>query len=344
MIFLRVGVFLASIFVKLGCCLVKETYEYLKKELILTVNILFFIIYPSIVKVLLSHFNCQSFDILGQFIFSDLAVRCWNIEYKRKTFTLVLPGVTIWVVGLPTLILALLIKNRYKLHTDFNRYILGYLFNGFKKSAFYWEFVNIYRKLLIVSILVFVDKDLGSVQALILFGVILLSTMLHFKIRPYNSKVFNKLELYSLITGLLTNFCGLFYLNSDLSESVNQLLYLIILISNILFLAYWSCWFFSAFYDFLLKNIPCLKRFSKLDAFESEFYVEEIVHQGSYIDKDQNTKMYTFFSRPKENIERFNVKNFNALYKEVFDYELQSQIPKFEPEYDEPHLFSIVSI
>ena len=330
MIFFPLGVFFASFLIWIGICFLKETYEYLKRELILTLNVLFFLIYPSVVKVLFLHFGCDDFDIIGPYIFSDLAVKCWDLKYKVKTYVFVLPGIIVWAVGLPSLILLIMFKKRFKLHHEYNKITLGYLFNGYKRSAFYWEFIGIYRKLLIVSILVFVNKDFGSIQGLTLCVVLVLSIVMQHKFKPYNSKELNKLELYSLSTALLTNFCGLYYLNKDLSEQMKLFLFYLIFTSNILYLAYWSYRFFTLIKRFLLKKIPFLRRLSKLDGFESEFYVEEIYTQGSYFDKDENIKKYTFLTRPKENIEEFRIKNIKELYLEVFLHELQIKNQGFE--------------
>ena len=63
---------------------------------------------------------------------------------------------------------------------------------------------------------------------------------------PYSHESLNKLEVYSIITAGTTIYCGLFYLTESLDEITNITLFGIMLISNIIFLAYWSKNMFQA--------------------------------------------------------------------------------------------------
>ncbi len=61
----------------------------------------------------------------------------------------------LWVVGMPLLALIHLTRNRQNLNNEtfFDRYRM--LYQGLRREHYYWEIVNTFRKIAIVSINVF---------------------------------------------------------------------------------------------------------------------------------------------------------------------------------------------
>lgn len=56
------------------------------------------------------------------------------------------PMLVVWVFGCPILTLIILIKNRKDLEGTFMKRYFLILYQGLKEKAFYWEFINILRK------------------------------------------------------------------------------------------------------------------------------------------------------------------------------------------------------
>jgi len=122
----------------------------------------------------------------------------------------------------------------------------GFLFLGYKSSTYYWEFIIMYRKLSIAFVSVFLDSVSTTVQGLVAFMILMICLSLQNHYKPYTHVNLNRLEVYSIITAGTTMYCGLFYLTKSLDEAWNVILFLVILISNAVFLTYWSKYMFAA--------------------------------------------------------------------------------------------------
>jgi hypothetical protein len=66
-----------------------------------------------------------------------------------------IPIVLIWVVGLPVAAFIQLFRIRHKLSDYDNTATFGFLYLGLNPSAFYWEILLHFRKVLMISINVF---------------------------------------------------------------------------------------------------------------------------------------------------------------------------------------------
>ena len=124
-----------------------------------------------------------------------------------------------------------------------------------------------YRKIIIIFISVFL-KTFGHItQALIIFILLIVFILLNIKLRPFAIVQLNDMENLSLVTSIVSIYCGIFYLsdqgsqgNSEeeedlvLSTGSKNILFLIIVLSNLLFFLYWSSKMFTE-----LKNTIRIK-------------------------------------------------------------------------------------
>jgi hypothetical protein len=97
----------------------------------------------------------------------------------------------------------------------------GFLYNGYKKTYYFWESVNMYRKISIIFVSVFLRVAGVITQALVIFLVLILFLILNIKLQPFTFQSLNDMEILSIITSMLTIYCGLFYL-SDMPEVYNS--------------------------------------------------------------------------------------------------------------------------
>jgi hypothetical protein len=72
-------------------------------------------------------------------------------------YSIALPCVLIWGLGIPAMIYVLMAKEKENLGTDAAKIKFGFLFNGYKPSNYYWEIVIMYRKIICLSISVFLN-------------------------------------------------------------------------------------------------------------------------------------------------------------------------------------------
>ena len=135
--------------------------------------------------------------------------------------------------------MAIMTKNKRNLHLDLYRIVFGYLFNGYKLSRFFWEFIIMYRKIILISISVFLSSQAVMIQALTVVIVLVLSLYLQYASRPYNSTELNHMEIEALFTATITIYCGLYYLSNGISEEVKLILFLVIVLGNAYFILYW---------------------------------------------------------------------------------------------------------
>ena len=85
-------------------------------------------------------------------------------------FVVVIPGIIIWVIGIPLASLVMLLRNREKIMrvgkydelSQSDKYQIihlkmkyGFFFNGYKLGTFFWEVIILYRKISIVMVSVF---------------------------------------------------------------------------------------------------------------------------------------------------------------------------------------------
>ena len=315
---LPLGIFIISAVVWIGICMTREHFGAMKRELPLTMIVIFFLVYPNIVKFMFSNFACTNFDMMGTFLNDNYSVKCWNDQHSKFSVRVAVPAIIIWSIGVPTIVLIAMIKRRRYLFKEDNRIVFGFIFNGYKTSIFYWEFIIMYRKILIICVIVFIADISTAVQGLTVSLLLIFSLFIQYEVGPYNSDELNHMEVEALITATLTIYCGLYYLTEDISEAFKIVLFVIIVCGNSYFIILWFYWMLKALIDMIAKTIPSLKAILKKgDAFEDDFNKEEIVVNGSYFDNMDGKRHYTFMKSDDETQTRFNVTCLPELYVRV---------------------------
>ncbi len=102
-----------------------------------------------------------------------------------------------------------------KLNTIKVKEQLGFLYNGFRDSTYFWEIYIMYRKVLFVAVQVFLVTFGLKVQAYVILLLILVALQINLNYRPYALHSLNQLETASLTACLITTYCGLFYLTAS---------------------------------------------------------------------------------------------------------------------------------
>ena len=104
---------------------------------------------------MLSHFSCISIDKIGNYLQGNTTISCGDSRYNQYLYFLVIPCMVIWIIGLPAIVLLIITKRRRYLYRYDNKIVFGFLYNGYKFSKFYWEFVIMFRKVIMITISVF---------------------------------------------------------------------------------------------------------------------------------------------------------------------------------------------
>lgn len=228
-------------------------FHLLETKLIATMVIVFFLVHPKITQAMIQMFNCTDFD--GDLrLVGDLQVVCWEGLHPTITLGVALPCFIAWGLGIPAGVLVLMFRDREKLDTLAVKEKFGFLYNGYKRSSFFWEIIIMYRKILMIAIAIFMNRIGIIVQALVLLIFLVGFLQLNNMRRPFASRTLNDIEDLSLMTGIVTIYCGIFFItNKDSnSEAFNpavdfslpswgsMMIFLIILLANLIFVLTWG--------------------------------------------------------------------------------------------------------
>jgi len=145
----------------------------------------------------------------------------------------------IWGICTPLVALVLIYRNRKDLDDTPVKMRYGFLYIGYRKACFIWEFVILYRKISIVFVSVFLASFNIPVQALTAMFILMISFYLQEHYEPYETEALNSLEKKSIICSALTIYCGLYFLTDSLNNTGKLGFFFVILIANLYFLATW---------------------------------------------------------------------------------------------------------
>ena len=217
-----------------------KEWIYVKQQNILTVVVIFFVIYPKMVNSTFSPFNCLEVLPGELWMRRDMSILCWESKHALYALALALPGIGVWVIATPLLVLVRLYHLRDRLHTPSVKLRFGFLYMGYLPEFFFWEFVILARKIAVLSVLSFTTSSSIQVQALTVLIVLLLALLLQLRFQPFLSSELNQLEFKSILTCAVTLICGLYYLASGLNVWLQLFLLVLIIAANSYFIVTWA--------------------------------------------------------------------------------------------------------
>jgi hypothetical protein len=281
----------------------KSDWSILKREYFMSMTVLFFLIYPNLVKTFFSALSCTEIDGKGKWLRDNLIIKCWDSTHLKYSLIVSVPAICVWTLGVPALVLIRMTKQRSYLNSYFNKIVFGFIYNGYKSSRYYWEFVIMLRKIMIICIAVFMQELSESVQALTLVLVLMNSLAMQFDYKPYNKKQLNHMEFKAVLTACLTIYCGLYYLTNEIGEMFKSFLFFVIIAGNAYFLIYWMYYMARAILDFISDFCPAVKIITgKLDPYPEIVHSEPIVREGSYKNPEDEDLLFTVL--PKSKLDR----------------------------------------
>ena len=122
------------------------------EKLVASIIIVMFLFHPEILRYTLSAFACSEIDANEYWLVKNLNIRCWHSEHSFYSQNFALPGLIIWGLLAPALVLIFIRKN-HKLHNEETMNTrFGFLILGYKSHFYFWEFVIMYRKIGVVLI------------------------------------------------------------------------------------------------------------------------------------------------------------------------------------------------
>jgi hypothetical protein len=189
-------------------------------------------------------YSCKEIKPGELWLVADFSLQCWDNEHVRTILIVSIPGIVVWIVGLPVACLFILYKLRRGLLDPMTQLKFSFLYKGYHPKWYFWEFVILYRKVALVCTAVFLSTVVIMVQALSVLAVLLISLFFQLQIQPFNLPIFNRLELKSILVSSVTIYAGLFYQTESIGTfhidaQVKILLFVAILSANGYFLLGW---------------------------------------------------------------------------------------------------------
>lgn len=222
-----------------GIAVVLWRIEQVRRKFVGSLVLIIFVVHTSLTKILFSAFACREL-LPGEFWLSaNLAIRCWDEEHIGNLLKMAVPGIVLWVICLPTLTLLLLVQSKHILNDSSLRLQYSFLYKGYRADWYFWEFVILYRKILLVCVSVFLTTVSIVVQALSMLAVILACLFVQLYVKPFLGTTFNPLELKALLASLITIYAGLYFQTNSTETVVDMALFGLIIIANAVFLLSW---------------------------------------------------------------------------------------------------------
>eukprot|EP00347_Sterkiella_histriomuscorum_P018648 403344713 len=249
-----------------------------KRQVIVSTIVVIYTLHPTITRLSTSLFFCMEIDKDEEWLQQDLEIRCWSGQHLLWALSIGIPSLIVWVVGLPAFGFLYFYKRQDKLREPvfFSRYRAVY--QGLKQQYFYWEFVNILRKVFLVSVNVFLNLYSGIFKALLSLAVLICFQRVQQRLQPYNNPVINILESREYNTSIVTFFGALFFVSREISDVIQLFAFIGILAANIWFILLWGyCFTNTLNFKFTQVIAKILQRF----VISQEMKLSESLYQST---------------------------------------------------------------
>jgi len=169
------------------------------------------------------------------YVSSDYYYEISSSENLFYAFIFAIPSCVFWTFIYPLISFHLLRKKKNLLSTENMRKQYGFLYNSYKIKYYYWEFVEIYKKFLLIFILSYAQVEVESkaliVLLLIAFFGYCLSTA-----NPYISTDINRLAFMGDVVSTSTIFIGLLSFSLE-ADYIRIITVFVVISGNIIFLS-----------------------------------------------------------------------------------------------------------
>ena len=245
-----------------------------KRYIVISFISIIFLLHPKLAENSLSIFQWVEIDNNIKRVRIFTSMEWYSYDHIKWWVLIGLPILIIWVILTPTIALVLLFKYYNRGENSIKRYFI-ILYQGLKSNRFYWEFVNSLRKVIILmsfSLLITYPPIYKIMIALI---VLVVTTRLQINLNPYKDPKNNEIELFAISSGGITLASGLIYTSNDSVDSLNFIIFIVVIWINTRFIIEWlylfTLWFTNK-YKFWVKiaSFLSLVLFKNKDQFEKD--------------------------------------------------------------------------
>ncbi|CDW79044.1 UNKNOWN [Stylonychia lemnae] len=214
--------------------------------------------HPTVVRYIFNMFYCIELDKGQLWLQTDLQVKCWEGDHLKFSLLIGLPLLVFWAILIPLVGFIFLRKqvkaqkqdilDSFQVKTDqsltiskkqINNNSFSSLSKGLKPEYYYWEFINMFRKLFLVATNVFFYDQIPLFKAMLTLIILFFVYRLQIRYKPYKLESINRLEELEIITTIVAFYGGIYFVNSEISDNVKYVTVGFIIIFNIWFLINW---------------------------------------------------------------------------------------------------------
>lgn len=214
--------------------------HYLVPHAIMSAVIMLYYLYTPTAREIISLFSCQPVDSVAQlrsvapqsdsdpqavdalmalgggrwptggYWTSDTGVQCGSAAHLGMVLGLGVPGLVLFVLGLPVALWLLLRHNsqpaadgRSKLEEPEVELKYGLMYDKYRKRAYFWESVVLLENCALTLLLVLLQSQPATLQVLVAMAVIFIEAVLHITLQPYACRMLDTLRRISVF-GLIT--------------------------------------------------------------------------------------------------------------------------------------------
>jgi hypothetical protein len=208
----------------------------LKRCFIISFISIVFLLHPKLTELSFNLFRCVEIDEGESRVRIDTSMECFSYEHISWLMLLSFPILIVWVSVCPLIALYLLYHDFKKNINSKKKQYLLILYQGLKKTKFYWEFVNTLRKVLLLFILMLSD----TLKILFSWSLLYLTIRLQIYLKPYKDEENNKIEVLALTAGLVTLLSSLIFISKESVGYINLIVLIVLIAINAKFLLEWA--------------------------------------------------------------------------------------------------------
>jgi hypothetical protein len=146
--------------------------------------IVLFLLHAPVSQRFVYYFACQFVDDERSFLRSDYSVECYQGDHLEfASFAVFM--IIVFTFLLPLTMCGLLCRHRKSLHTAAIRQRYGFLYKPFNRGAEFWEILEVFRKLSLTGLLVFVTDDAYRAVTAVLICVVSVANLNY--LRPHKN-------------------------------------------------------------------------------------------------------------------------------------------------------------
>ena len=183
--------------------------------------IIMFLIYPNILAVMFTMFNCYEMDGVN-YLVEYMIVQCYKGTHLYLVLFLVIPTIIIFGLGTPFSTFYILYKKRNILEHEKVQKELGFLFNGYRRKTYYWEAYIMIRKVIIVFVLTYLSTKGKTYQLLVIFLILSICLAIQGAWKPFIEPNLNRIEVFSILASFITIYAGYYFVVGDESDKYSE--------------------------------------------------------------------------------------------------------------------------